>query len=264
MIRSIFTAASGMKAQQMYVDNISHNLANVNTTAFKKSRLEFNDLMYQTMIEPGAPTSQATHSPTGLQVGLGVKSIANHKIYSQGSLTQTGSIYGMAIRGQGFFQVMRPDGTIAYTRDGSFKISDDGTLVSSAGFAMEPEIIIPEDAVDNSLQIDDDGIISVLLEGDEVATEIGQLELASFINPAGLKSVGDNLYEETRASGEPVLEPPGARFTGDVSQGYLENSNVEMVEEMVNLITAQRAYEISSKAVQVSEEMLQTANQIKR
>lgn len=262
MIRSIYTAATGMNAQQLFVDNISNNLANINTTAFKKNKLEFNDLIYQNLVEPGSPTTLETTMPAGLQVGLGVKSVSNSKIFSQGNLSQTSNPLDLAIKGEGFFQLMRPDGKIVYTRDGNFKQSYNGTIVNSHGYALEPEIVVPENS--QELSIDKNGRISVILEGDTVPTEIGQIELAKFVNPAGLKAIGDNLYEETQASGEPVVEEPGSRFTGELDQGFLENSNVAVVEEMVNLITAQRAYEISSKAVQVSEEMLQTANQLKR
>jgi len=262
MIRSLYTAATGMQAQQLFVDNIANNLANINTTAFKKQKLEFADLMYQNLVEPGSASTLETTMPTGLQVGLGVKSIANQRIFSQGSLTQTENPFDMAIQGEGFLRVLMPDGREMYTRDGALKKSEDGTLVTSLGFGIEPEIVIPENS--EQFNVDRFGRITVVLEGDTLSTEIGQLELAKFINPAGLKGIGNNLFQSTRASGEPVIEIPGEKFTGTLHQGWLEQSNVAMVEEMVNMITAQRAYEISSKAVQVSEEMLQIANQIKR
>ncbi len=262
MIRSLYTAATGMKSQQMNVDNISNNLANVNTVGFKKSKLEFQDLLYQTIKDPGSKTSEFTQTPVGLQVGLGVESVANHKIFGQGSFLQTGNSLDMAVDGEGFFQVLRPDGSIGYTRDGSFKVSSDGRVVTSEGFALEPEIIIPEDA--SNIVITAYGTVEAVIGNNKEAEQIGQIELARFVNPSGLRSIGGNIYESTMASGQPVVNSPATDKMGNVKQGYLESSNVEVVEEMVGLITAQRAYEITSKAIQTSEEMLQVANQIKR
>lgn len=262
MIRSLHTAATGMKSNQLYVDNIANNLANVNTTGFKKSKLEFEDLLYQTIIEPGQGTEEGAKHPAGLQVGVGVRAISNQKVHTQGNLNQTGNSEDMAIAGKGFFQIMTPDGKMAYTRDGSFKISEDGTLVTSQGYMLEPEIVIPEGARD--LTIDEFGRVYVSVEGDEISEEIGQMELARFINPGGLSSLGQNLFEQTPASGVPELGVPGEDGMGTLRSGYLETSNVQLVEEMVNMIVAQRAYEISSKAIQTSEEMLQMANQLKR
>ncbi len=262
MIRSLFTAATGMKANQLYVDNISNNLSNVNTTAYKKSQLEFEDLLYQSIVEPGSGNAEGAKHPAGLQVGVGVKAIANQKIFAQGNLTQTGNATDVAISGTGFFQVIMPNGDMAYTRDGSFKISADGTMVTSQGYLVEPEIVVPVGSKD--LTIDEHGRVYVTVEDEELAEEIGQLELARFINPSGLKSEGQNLYTETAASGAPEIGVPGEDGIGVLQGGYLETSNVQLVEEMVNMIVAQRAYEISSKAIQTSEEMLQMANQLKR
>jgi flagellar basal-body rod protein FlgG len=258
----MYTAAAGMKAQQLYVDNISNNLANVNTTGFKKGKVEFQDLLYQTLREPGAQTSDGTKLPSGLQIGLGVKSAANQRIFSQGNMIETKNPLDLALEGEGFIQVLRPDGSIAYTRDGSLKISSEGVLVTSEGFPIEPEIMIPEGA--KNLGISSTGSVSATLEGEEFPQEIGQVELARFVNSAGLRSMGGNLYEVTIASGDAVVGMPGTETFGTLHQGYLESSNVEVVEEMVGMITAQRAYEITSKAIQTSEEMLQIANQLKR
>lgn len=262
MLRSMYTAATGMKAQQLYVDNISHNLANVNTNGYKKSKLQFHDLLYQTIREPGAKTSDGTMTPTGLQVGLGVKSVANHRIFSQGNLTETRNALDVAIQGDGFLQILRPDGTIAYTRDGNLKLTGDGAVVTSEGYPVEPELIIPEGA--REIVITEYGTVSALLDGEEIAEEIGQMELARFVNPSGLRAIGGGMYEKTISSGEPMIGRPGTDEFGTLAQGFLEASNVEVVDEMVNMITAQRAYEISSKAIQTSEEMLQVANNLKR
>jgi len=264
MIRSLYSAATGMKAQQLFVDNISNNLANVNTMGFKKSKLEFEDLLYQTMEEPGENISDQNINPTGLQVGLGVKPAGTQKIFSQGSLVQTENKLDFAIQGDGFFQVSRPDGSTAYTRDGAFKLSDEGYIVTTSGYLLEPEIVLPVDADAEQFTIDTNGKIYMKMVNEDVLEEVGQLELARFINPAGLKSLGGNLYESTAASGEPVVNEPGLEGMGTLSQGYLEASNVQIVEEMVNMIMAQRAYEIASKGVTTSEEMLQVANQLKR
>lgn len=262
MIRSMYTAATGMKAQQLRVDNISNNLANVNTVGFKKSKLEFQDLLYQTLRQPGEQTSDRTMSPTGLQVGLGVKAAANQRAFGQGSLVETQNPMDVAIQGDGFFQILRPDGSVTYTRDGSFKISGDGVIVTADGYSLEPEITVPEDA--SEVNITSGGQIEVSINGQKIPEEIGQIELAKFVNPAGLKAIGGNLYQTTIASGDAVVGIPGTEQFGDLKQRYLETSNVEVVGEMIDLITSQRAYEITSKAIQTSEEMLQIANQLKR
>ncbi len=262
MIRSLYTGATGMKANQLYVDNIANNLANVNTTGFKKSKMEFEDLLYQTLIEPGSGHAEGAKNPAGLQVGVGVRAIANLKMFSQGNLTQTGNPYDLAIAGDGFFQVMLPDGEIAYTRDGSFKISADGTLVSNQGYLIDPPIVVPEGV--RSVEINERGRVHARLADSDVIEELGQIELARFINPAGLKALGNNLYQPTPASGEAEIRMPGENGLGLVQSNFLETSNVQLVEEMVNMIVAQRAYEVSTKAIQTSEDMLQMANQLKR
>jgi flagellar basal-body rod protein FlgG len=261
MLRSLYTAATGMKANQLYIDNISHNLSNVNTAAYKKSKLEFEDLLYQTMVEPGGGNADGAKSPAGLQVGLGVKSSSNQKIFAQGNLLETKNPLDVAIQGSGFFQVQMPGGEIAYTRDGSLKVAPDGTLVTSQGFALEPPIIVPEGARD--LGVGPEGRVSVFLNDSGVNEEIGQIELVKFINEGGLKSVGQNLYQMTPATGDPEMDMPGQNGLGTLAQGFTEASNVELVEEMVNMIMAQRAYEISAKAIQTSDSMLQMANQLK-
>lgn len=262
MIRSLWTAATGMNAQQQNIDVISNNLANVNTTGFKKSRVHFQDLMYQVLREAGAPTTQGTEVPAGIEIGNGVRTAATQKILSQGSFQSTGNALDLVIEGDGFFQILRPDGTIGYTRDGSFKRDSLGRVVTSDGFYMFPEVFIPEDAV--SLAIGADGTIAVLLAGDDLPQEIGQIELVRFTNPAGLTSDGRNLFSATVASGDPIIGNPGANGLGTIAQGYLEMSNVQIVDEMVGMIAAQRAYEINSKAIQASDEMLNTANQLRR
>jgi flagellar basal-body rod protein FlgG len=251
-----------MKANQLYVDNIANNLANVNTTGFKKSKIEFEDLLYQTLVEPGAGNAEGARHPAGLQVGVGVKAVANLKIYQQGNMSQTENPFDLAIQGPGFFQVMLPNGDVAYTRDGSFKISVDGTLVTSRGYFLEPPVVVPEYGED--IRIDDRGRIQVALPDSDTVDEVGQIEIVRFMNESGLKSIGNNLYERTVASGPADVGIPGEQGFGTLESGFLETSNVQLVEEMVNMIVAQRAYEISSKAIQTSEEMLQMANQLKR
>ncbi len=263
MVRSLYTAATGMQAQQLFMDTISHNLSNVNTTGFKRSKVEFQDLMYQTLKEPGVKNQEGEMAPVGIEVGLGVKSGSTQKLFEQGSLNQTGNSLDVAIQGNGFFQITMPDGTIAYSRDGSFKKTADGTIVTSDGYPVSPQINIPQGA--DQLGIDSaTGKITVIMPGQTTSTELGQMELARFVNPAGLKSIGDNLYTETEASGQPIIGAPSEEGMGTLSQGYLESSNVQIVDEMVNMISAQRAYEIVSKSIQVSDEMMQIANSLKR
>jgi flagellar basal-body rod protein FlgG len=261
MIRSMYSAATGMEAQQLYMDTISNNLSNVNTTGFKRSRLEFQDLMYQTLKEPGVKNSEGEMSPTGIEVGMGVKPSSTQRIFEQGSLNQTSNSMDVAIEGEGFYQVNMPDGTMGYTRDGSFKLDSNGTVVTTDGNTVVPEINVPEGS--SSFTVSSSGKVSVILAGKETSTEIGQIELARFVNPSGLRSLGNNMYGVSDASGEPLLETPGENGMGKLEQGYTEASNVQMVEEMVNMITAQRAYEIVSKSITVSDEMLQTANNMK-
>lgn len=262
MLRCMMTAATGMEAQQLYMDTISNNLSNVNTNGFKKTKVEFQDLMYQTLREPGARNFEGTIAPAGIEAGLGVKTAATQRIFEQGSPVQTGNDYDWAIHGDGLFQITMPDGSTAYTRDGTFKPSADGTIVNSSGFRLSPEITVPQGASD--LEVSQDGKISCVLAGEQTSTELGQVELVRFTNPAGLRSLGENLYAESDASGEPVVSMPGEEGTGTVMQGYTEASNVQVVEEMVNMISAQRAYEIISKSIQVAEDMLQVANNLKR
>ncbi|MBD3403642.1 flagellar basal-body rod protein FlgG [candidate division GN15 bacterium] len=262
MIKALRTAATGMSAQQMNVDNIANNLANVSTTGFKKTNLEFQDVLYQNYRRAGAASAVGSRVPTGLSIGYGTKPSATIRQFTTGDLMQTDNPFDMAIRGDGFFQVTQLDGTIAYTRDGSFKLSADGRLVTSDGYFLEPEITIPEDAV--SVSIGSDGTVEVLQFGQTDAVQVGQIELARFVNPAGLAAVGRNLMVQTSASGDPITDNPGLEGLGTVDQGFLEGSNVSVVDEMVNMIVAQRAYEMNSKAIQTSDDMAQIANQLKR
>jgi len=262
MIRSLYTAASGMKVNQAYVDNISNNLSNVNTVGFKKSKIEFEDLMYQTMKEPGSENGDGTKAPVGVQIGLGARVVAADKQFMQGNMEQTGNPLDAAIQGDGFFQVRLTNGEIGYTRAGDFKLSGDGYMCTNEGKILEPGIVIPEGVQD--LYIDGDGRVMGTTQSGALPEEFGKLELARFINPAGLRAQGGNLYTQTEASGEPVIGEPGLDGFGELKNQYLESSNVQMVEEMVSMIVAQRAYEISSKAITTSDEMLQTATGLKR
>jgi len=262
MIRSLWTAASGMQAQTLNIDVIANNLANVNTSGFKKSRADFQDLLYETLSPAGVASSTGSKMPTGIQVGHGTRPVAIQKIFMQGDYQYTKNELDMGIEGDGFFQILQPNGEVAYTRAGSFKLSADGEIVNSDGFLMEPAISIPLDST--SISIGVDGTVSVLQAGQATATEVGTIELVKFVNPAGLNSMGKSLYLETSASGDPVTGTAGEDGLGSIAQGYLEMSNVSVVDEMVNMITAQRAYEINSKSIQASDEMLQMANNLKR
>lgn len=262
MMRALWTAATGMLAQQLQVDTISNNLSNVNTTGYKKGRVDFQDLLYHTVREAGTPTALGAQIPVGIQIGHGTRSIAIQKMFSQGSLMQTENQLDIAIEGEGFFQILQPDGTIAYSRDGSFKKDVTGRVVTSQGFALEPEIVIPQEAL--ALTISEDGTVSVILPGQPIPAQIGQLTLTRFINPAGLSAMGKNLFSTTAASGDPVVGTPGLEGFGPVVQGFLEMSNVKVVEEMVNLIIAQRAYEANSRAIKTSDDMLSEANNLRR
>jgi len=262
MIRSLYTAATGMKAQQLQIDTTSNNISNVNTIGYKKRRAEFADLFYQTMEYAGTATSATTQSPTGIEVGLGVRPTAITKIFTQGNFKETTNNLDLAITGKGFFQVQLPDGTVAFTRNGAFKLDGEGNVVNSDGYRLIPEIVVPEDATQISIGVD--GTVSVLQAGDTQMNEIGQVEIANFINPAGLHSLGDNNFINTNASGDAILGVPGLTGFGQVRQGFVEMSNVQLVEEMTDLITGQRAYEANSKAIVTSDEMLQTVNQLKR
>ncbi len=264
MMRSLWTAASGMTGQQFNIDTISNNLANVNTTGFKKNRADFEDLLYQTSRIAGTPATEQTTVPTGIQVGHGVKVAATQKMYEQGALQATSNVSDIAIQGEGFFRVLMLDGTYGYTRDGSFKIDSNGQMVSSNGYRVMPEVVLPDDFVRNSLTISQDGRITVKVAGSDDPVEVGQMELFRFVNPAGLKAVGENLVKVTNASGDPIGGRPGINGMGKTIQKFLEKSNVSVVQEMVNMIVAQRAYELNSKAIQTSDTMLGIANNLKR
>ena len=262
MIRAMWTAASGMAAQQLNMDVLAHNLANSNTVGFKRSRADFQDMLYQTLRMPGASASASTQLPTGIQLGTGVRAVAVQKIFTSGSLQQTQNELDVAIEGDGFIQVSRPDGTIAYTRAGAFKKNSTGAVVTSDGDPILPNITIPANTL--KLTIGSDGTISVLAAGTTSSSQIGSLELARFDNPAGLEALGSNLFLPSGASGDPTTGAPGTPGFGTLAQGFLESSNVNIAEEMVNMIIGQRNYEINAKAVQTADEMLQTANGIKR
>lgn len=262
MIRALHSAASGMYAQQLNIDSIANNLANVNTTGFKRSQAEFQDLLYQNLRTSGVANSLGNVQPVDLQVGTGVKAVSLTRNMGQGDLVQTGASLDLAIEGEGFFQVRQLDGTLAYTRDGSLKVSSEGVLVTSDGLTFEPEITVPQGTLD--VQFSRDGIVSVLVAGDTEPVQVGTLELAVFTNPAGLRALGQNLYSETAASGPALLGTPASEQFGQVAQGFLETSNVQVVEEMVDMISAQRAYEVSSKAIQASDSMLATAAGLRR
>lgn len=262
MLRSLWIAASGMEAQSLNVDVISNNLANVNTTGFKRSRADFQDLLYQNLRLAGAASSSGTEIPTGIQVGQGTRPIAVQKIFIQGDYQHTQNELDMAIEGDGFFRAIQPNGEVAYARAGAFKLDSEGRIVTSDGYFMEPEMTIPADTV--AISIGTDGTVSVLQGGETDPIEIGSIELARFINPAGLHSIGRNLFLPTPASGDAITGIPGEDGFGTIAQGYLEMSNVSVVEEMVNMIVAQRAYEINSKAITTADEMLQMTNNVKR
>jgi flagellar basal-body rod protein FlgG len=260
MIRSLWIAKTGLEAQQTQMDVISNNLANVSTTGFKRSRAVFEDLLYQNLRQPGAQSSQQTQIPSGLQIGTGVRPIATERIHSQGNLQQTSNQLDVAIQGDGFFQVLMPDGTTAYTRDGAFMRDSQGQIVTANGFVVQPAITIPANAT--SVTIGQDGVITITQAGVAAPVQIGSLQLATFINATGLESMGQNLYLESASSGTPSTNVPGTNGTGTLSQGYVETSNVNVVEELVNMIQAQRAYEINSKAISTSDQMLQRLSQM--
>jgi flagellar basal-body rod protein FlgG len=264
MMRSLWTAASGMTGQQFNIDTISNNLDNVNTTGFKQMRADFEDLLYQTQKLAGTPATEATVLPTGVQVGHGVRPGATQEIFTQGALQATGNPADMAIEGDGFFRVIQIDGTYGYTRDGSFKIDSNGQLVSSDGYKLSPEVILPEGFINESLAISQDGRITVKVAGSNDPIEVGQLEIYRFVNPAGLQALGQNLLSTTNASGDPIPGRPGFDGMGKLQQKFLEMSNVSVVKEMVNMIVAQRAYELNSRAIQTSDSMLATATSLKR
>jgi flagellar basal-body rod protein FlgG len=264
MMRSLWTAASGMIGQQFNIDTISNNLSNVNTTGFKKQRAEFEDLLYQTVLAAGTPATEITEIPTGIQVGHGVKVAATQKMFEQGSLQSTENKLDMALEGEGFFKILLYDGSSAYTRDGSFKIDSNRQVVTSNGYLLEPPVVLPENFIMNTLSISQVGRITVQVAGEEDPIDVGQMEIYRFVNPAGLSSIGGNLFKTTPASGEEIPGQPAIEGMAKIHQGFLEMSNVKVVEEMVNMIVAQRAYEVNSKAIQTSDSMLNTAIGLKR
>ncbi|MGD2097756.1 MAG: flagellar basal-body rod protein FlgG [Desulfobacterales bacterium] len=262
MIRSLWTSATGMQAQELNIDVISNNLANVNTSGFKKSRAEFQDLLYESMRPAGAASSADTTVPTGIQMGHGTRPSAVQKMFSQGDFQNTQNELDWAIEGDGFFQIELPNGDTGYSRSGEFKLDADGRIVNPDGFPLIPEITVPTDTI--SISVGLDGTVSVVQAGDATPVEIGNIQLARFVNPAGLRSLGKNLYSPTNASGDEITGTPGEEGLGTMAQGFLEMSNVSVVDEMVNMITAQRAYETNSKVITTADEMLQMANNLKR
>ena len=262
MLRALYISATGMEAQQLNIDIISNNLANVNTAGFKKSRGDFQDLLYQTVRMAGAPSGAGTQVPAGIQIGSGVRPATVQKIFTQGDFQNTQNALDLAIEGEGFYQILMPDGAIGYTRGGSFKKDSSGRMVTSDGYTMEPGITLPSDAI--NITISANGTVSVLQAGNPAPVEVGTIQLARFSNPSGLNSVGRNLFLPTAASGEAQTGGPGDAGFGTIAQGFLEASNVNIAEELVNMIIGQRAYEINSKAIQTADEMMRTANEVKR
>ena len=262
MIRALYTAASGMNAQQTNIDNVAHNLANVNTTGFKKSRVEFEDLVYQEMRAAGASASASTEAPVGLEVGLGTRAVATARNFTSGNLQSTGSAYDLAIEGDGFFQISLPNGTVGYSRAGQFHTDAQGLMVTAEGYPLEPNITIPANAT--TVSISKDGVVSASVAGQTAIQTLGTIEIATFTNAAGLRPLGGNLFAPTTASGEPETGSPGTDARGTLAQGVLEDSNVSVVEEMVNMIIGQRAYEANSRVVKAADEMLQQVNGLVR
>ena len=262
MIRALFSAGSGMSAQELNIDNIANNLANANTAGFKARRVEFQDLMYQSVIQPGAAAGSLTVVPSGLQLGLGTRPVSNEIVYSQGDFQQTGNAYDLVIQGKGFFQIRQTSGDLAYTRAGAFHLDRNGNLVTAQGDPLEPQITIPNDA--QAVSVAEDGTVSYTRQGQTAAQIAGQIQLAMFANPAGLNSLGGNLYRPTDASGDPVIGNPGGQEgIGSLLQGYLESSNVSVVQEFINLIVSQRAYEANSKVVKAADEMYSEVNNLR-
>jgi flagellar basal-body rod protein FlgG len=260
MLRALYTAATGMQAQQVNIDTIANNIANVNTTGFKQGRAEFQDLLYQTIRPAGTASSTSTTYPIGLQLGLGTRPVATDRIYTQGDFRQTGNDMDLVIEGKGFFQVKLPSGETGYTRDGAFHLGPDGTLMTSSGDPLEPQVTIPANS--ESITIGKDGTVSATVAG--VSQQVGTIQLANFANPAGLNAIGGNLFTLSTASGDAVTGAPGENGIGCINQGFLENSNVSVVEEMVNMIIAQRAYEVNSRAVKAADDMLSQINNLSR
>jgi flagellar basal-body rod protein FlgG len=260
MIRSLWIAKTGLDAQQTNLDVIANNLANVSTNGFKRARAVFEDLLYQTLRQPGAQSSQQTTIPSGLTLGTGVRPISTERIFTQGNMQQTSNGLDIAINGQGFFQIQMPDGTLAYTRDGSFQKDSTGQVVTSSGYQLSPALTIPSTAT--SVTISRDGIVSVMLAGTTSTTQIGTIQIANFVNPGGLQSTGENLFVETASSGTPTPNTPGTNGTGLLNQGYVETSNVNVAEELVTMIQTQRAYELNSKVITTSDAMLGRLTQL--
>ena len=257
-MRALWAAASGMIAQQLNVDTIANNLANVNTAGFKRSRVDFQDVLYQTLRVPGSVSAEGVDLPTGLQVGLGTRMVSSQRILAPGTFAQTENGLDLAIKGNGFFQILQPNGEVVYTRAGSFRQNRDGTIVNSDGFPLDPQMVIPTNATSVSVGVD--GTVSVTVPNQVEPQVLGQIELATFPNPAGLEAIGRGLYRATGASGPATNGTPGADGLGEIESGALEMSNVQVVEELVNMIVAQRAYEANSRAIQVADHMLETAN----
>ncbi len=262
MIRALYTSQSGMQAQQLVLDTIANNLSNANTAGFKRSRVDFQDLLYRTFPAPGTSAAQGITVPTGIQVGHGTRSVATQRMFSQGDYLQTDNPLDLVVEDQGFFQILRPDGTTAYTRAGAFKKDGTGRIVTSDGYLLQPGITLPTDAT--SVTVGTDGTVSVMVPGQTAAQQIGLIQLARFANPAGLISAGRSLFTPSAASGDPVVANPGVDGMGTIAQGFLEMSNVKVVEEMVAMITSQRAYEANSKAIQTADDMLAMANTMRR
>lgn len=260
MIRSLWVAKTGLETQQTNVDVISNNLANVSTNAFKRQRPLFEDLLYQIIRQPGAQTSQQTQVPTGLQIGTGAHAVATSRILTQGNLQQTGNSFDLAIEGNGYFQILLPDGTLAYTRDGAFQIDNQGQMVTPSGNLLQPAITIPTNVL--GVTIGKDGTVTATVSATTAPVALGTLQMANFVNPAGLQALGDNLFIETASSGPAQVDNPNSNGMGRVNQGYVETSNVNITEELINLITAQRAFEINSRAIQTSDQMLQRLTQL--
>jgi flagellar basal-body rod protein FlgG len=261
MIRALFTSATGMQAQQLNLDVIANNLSNVNTTGFKRSRVDFQDLLYQTM-RPAGTRSGSNEIATGVQVGHGTRPVATQKIFAQGNFQQTDNPLDLVIEGDGFFSVVRPDGQLAYTRSGAFKRDSQGQIVNSDGLVLQPAVTLPQDA--QNISIGSDGTVSITTATSPNPTQVGQIQLARFVNPAGLNAIGRNLFLPTQASGTATTGQPGQQGFGSIGQGFLESSNVSVVEEMVNMIAAQRAFEVNSKAIKTADEMLALANNVRQ
>ncbi|MBK8754176.1 MAG: flagellar basal-body rod protein FlgG [Candidatus Competibacteraceae bacterium] len=259
MTSALWVAKTGLDAQQTRMSVISHNLANVSTTGFKRDRAQFEDLLYQNVRQTGGQTSQSTQLPSGLMLGTGVRSVATAKLFTQGNIIQTGNNLDLAINGRGFFQIQKPDGTVAYTRDGSFQLDAQGQIVTSNGYLMQPAVTLPPGV--QSVTVGHDGVISAQISGQAAPQQIGQIQTVDFVNPAGLQASGENLFMESAASGSPQPGNPDANGLGAVMQGALETSNVNVVEEMVAMIETQRAYEMNSKAISTTDQMMQYTNQ---